>query len=97
MSKSANISVFLDQNGKIERIPVPNRTKIPLLRYLAEKFDAGRDYTEKEVNKIISEWHTFNDYFILRRLLVDYAFLDRVADGSRYWVTEKEQADSDRL
>lgn len=97
MSKSANISVFLDQNGKIERIPVPNRTKIPLLAYLAEKFDAGRDYTEKEVNKIICEWHTFNDYFILRRLLVDYAFLDRVADGSRYWVTVKEKANGAAL
>jgi hypothetical protein len=74
MGKSASISVFLDKDGKIERIPVPNRTKIPLLAYLAGKFEENRDYTEKEVNKIISDWHTFNDYFILRRLLVITVF-----------------------
>lgn len=93
MSKPTNISVFLDHNGKIARIPVPNRTKIPLLRYLAEQFEKDRDYTEKEVNTIIADWHTFNDYFILRRLLVDYGFLCRVPDGSRYWVTPKEAAE----
>lgn len=88
MSKSNDISVFLDKDGKIERIPVPNRTRIPLLAYLAEKFEKDRDYTEKEINQIITVWHTFNDYFILRRLLVDYGFLDRVPDGSRYWVVD---------
>lgn len=92
MSKTTNISVFLDKDGKIKRIPVPNRTKIPLLRYLAEKFKKDRDYSEKEVNKIITDWHTFGDYFILRRLLVDYEFLDREPDGSRYWVVKKETA-----
>ena len=90
MSKSTNIAVFLDKNGRIEQIPVPNRTKVPLLRYLAEKFEPGRDYTEKEINQLIADWHTFNDYFILRRLLVDYGLLCRVPDGSRYWKPEAE-------
>ena len=90
MGKSTSIRIFLDSNGKITKIPVPARTKLPLLQYVAEKFEPSRDYTEKEVNAVISAWHTFNDYFILRRLLVDYGFLARVPDGSRYWVVPKE-------
>jgi hypothetical protein len=88
-TKSTNISAFLDEEGKIRQIPVPNRTKAPVLQYLAGKFEAGRDYKEKEVNSIIDAWHTFNDYFILRRLLVDYNLLARTPDGSRYWVVEE--------
>lgn len=86
MGKNTSIRVFLDSSGKITKIPVPERTKLPLLRYLAGKFEADRDYTEKEVNAIIGAWHTFNDFFILRRLLVDYGLLGRVPNGSRYWV-----------
>jgi len=84
--RNDNIAVFLDDFGRIVRIPVPNRTKIPVLAYLAEKFDKERMYNEKEVNCLINEWHTFGDYFILRRLLIDYKFLERTANGSTYWV-----------
>ena len=88
--KKINIKAFLDNEGKVKQIPVPNRTKIPVLAYLAEKFDAERNYTEKGVNEVITRWHTFNDYFIVRRLLVDYGFLGRTPDGAKYWVIQKE-------
>ncbi|MGE5678343.1 MAG: DUF2087 domain-containing protein, partial [Pseudomonadota bacterium] len=67
------------------------RTRIPVLAHLAGKFEEGRIYREKEINGIINEWHTFRDYFILRRLLVDYGFLSRTTDGARYWVSKKEE------
>lgn len=88
--KKVNISAFLDEAGRIVRIPAPNRTKIPTLEYLAGKFEDSCIYCEKEVNRIINEWHTFGDYFILRRLLIDYGFLARTPDGARYWVIKKE-------
>lgn len=94
-SKNTDISTFLDHEGKIIRIPVPNRTKIPVLNYLAGKFEKGRDYSEKEVNKIIGTWHTFNDYFILRRLLIDYQLLNRTPNGAKYWVIEEKPEDKD--
>lgn len=92
MAKKRNISIsaFLDDNGKIVQIPVPNRTKIPVLAYLASKFEDDRIYSEKEVNSIIDDWHTFGDYFILRRLLVDYRFLERTPDGAKYWIAKRE-------
>jgi len=90
-NKNVKIDVFLDGEGRIVRPPVPNRTRIPVLRYLAGKFEPGRTYREKEVNEIISRWHTFGDFFILRRLLVDYDFLARKLDGSQYWVARREE------
>ena len=86
---STSIAVFLDGDGRVKQLPVPNRTKIPVLEYLAGKFEPGRTYTEKEVNAILSAWHTFGDYYILRRLLIDHGMLERVPDGSRYWVNEQ--------
>lgn len=87
--KKISISTFLDDVGKIVRIPAPNRTKIPVLDYLAGKFEEDRIYSEKEVNGTINDWHTFGDYFILRRLLIDNKFLDRTPNGERYWVIKK--------
>jgi hypothetical protein len=89
-NKKINIAVFLDDAGKIAQIPVPNRNKIPILGYLAGKFERDHVYSEKEVNAIIDAWHTFGDYFILRRLLVDCNFLARTTDGVKYWVVKKE-------
>ena len=88
--KNVSISAFLDKSDKIVKIPVPNRTKIPLLEYLAGKFEKDRVYSEKEVNQIINEWHTFKDYFILRRLLIDYKFIKRTPNGEKYWVINNE-------
>jgi hypothetical protein len=88
--KNIDISRFLDEEGKIKQLPSPNRTKIPVLEYLSKKFEVDRIYNEKQVNEIINQWHTFGDYFILRRLLVDYDFLARTPNGESYWVIKRE-------
>ena len=89
-TEKVNISVFIDDAGKIAQLPAPNKTKIPVLAYLAGKFDKEKIYTEKEVNELINAWHTFGDYFILRRLLIDYKFLERTSNGAKYWLVKKE-------
>lgn len=80
--KSVSVSPFFNNADKI--------ISIPLLSYLAGKFEKHRVYSEKEVNQIINEWHTFNDYFILRRLLIDYKFIERTPNGEKYWVIKNE-------
>lgn len=82
---SINISRFLDNNGKIKQLPSKKKTRFAVLSYLATKFSCKKDYTEKEVNNIINNWHTFNDYFILRRELVEYKLIYRTRDGAKYW------------
>lgn len=87
--RNTNISVFLDEKGRIKQWPAHGRTRIPVLNYLCGKFEKGKTYTEKEVNQIIDEWHTFGDYFLLRRALIDYKFMARTPNGSQYWVVEE--------
>jgi hypothetical protein len=80
-----DITAFLDDEGKVKIWPSKMKKKLAVLEYIADKFEPGKDYTEKEVNAIINEWHTFGDYFILRRGMADYKLLNRTKDGSRYW------------
>jgi hypothetical protein len=85
MEQTIKIKQFLDSSGKITQLPQKQKTKRALLEYLTEKFEPGCMYSEREVNDICNRWHTFGDYFLLRRELVDHGLLCRERDGSRYW------------
>jgi hypothetical protein len=52
-----------------------------ILERLAQEFEVGLRYSEKEVNSLLQTFHP--DYAALRRFMVDEGFLSR-ADGS-YW------------
>ncbi|WP_313133899.1 DUF2087 domain-containing protein [Anaerocolumna sp.] len=94
MEHKINIKRFLDDSNRIIQLPKNNKTRFAVLEYLSEKFETNCTYTEKEVNNICNEWHTFGDYFVLRRELVDNGLLCREADGSRYWKTQINQKDN---
>jgi hypothetical protein len=80
-----NIDRWLDHQQKIKAWPSKKGKKTEILIYLAAKFEYGHDYTEREVNLIIDQWHTFGDYFLLRRELVESSLLSRTPNGVRYW------------
>jgi hypothetical protein len=63
---------FLDEEGRVKQLPSKQAPRDAVLKYLAEKFSSNTDYKEREVNAILMEWHTFNDYFILRRALASH-------------------------
>ena len=52
---------------------------------LASQFERDKQYTEKEVNGLLQQWHEWNDPAFLRRELVDGHWLDRTKNGARYW------------
>ncbi len=85
MEEKIDITRFLDDLGKITQLSEKKKTRLAILTYLAEKFEINYNYTEKEVNAICDEWHTFGDFFVLRRELIDNELLCREPDGSRYW------------
>ena len=87
-STSEIVLRFLEE-GKIKQLPVKKQYKLYVLKYLASKFEAGKEYSETQVNAIIAEWHTFGDYFLLRRELIDSGLMKRLPNGSKYWI-EKE-------
>lgn len=81
---------FLNENGKLTAFPAKRKMKIYCLFYLAQKFEADKDYTEREINNLLLDWHTFADPATLRRELYDYGFLDRSRDGKVYRLAEKQ-------
>ena len=81
---------FLDKDGRLKSYPVKQRPKTMALFYLASKFEKDRKYTEKEVNQILKDWHTFEDWAMLRRDLFDKWFLGRDSKGKEYWLEDKQ-------
>jgi len=81
---------FLDDKGRLKSYPAKRKRQIFALFYLATKFEADKQYTEKEVNHLLSEWHTFDDWATLRRDLYDLRFINRKPDCSVYWLEETQ-------
>lgn len=71
-------------NGRLKEFPKKEKRKIVILKNIIRRFDTNKKYTEKEVNEIIEE--VYPDYVTIRRYLIEYGFMDRVRDGSQYWV-----------
>ena len=68
-------------DGKLVHLPRKRSKRMLVLDRLAQRFEPGRHYSEREVNRTLRPFD--DDVATLRRYLVDEGFLDR-ADGS-YW------------
>ena len=75
---------FMDEHGRVARWPARQKVQRLVLDYLARRFEPGREYTEREVNFLLMDWHGFSDWAMLRRLLVDWGYARRERDGSCY-------------
>jgi hypothetical protein len=75
---------FIDDDGLVTAWPSKFEFQTIVLEYLATKFQRDTPYNEKEVNEILKMWHTFSDWPLLRRELVDRGFMTRDLDGSNY-------------
>ena len=82
------IQSFLDEHGRVTAFPSKRKKKLYVLIYLSQKFQQGRVYTEKEVNELLCQWHTFEDPATLRRELYNHRFIDRDARGTEYRMEE---------
>jgi hypothetical protein len=79
-----SVERFLTDDGLVKVWPKKRADKVLVLAYLAEKFEFGRSYHEREVNEILKQWHTFGDWPLLRRELFEQGFFDRNRDGTDY-------------
>lgn len=75
---------FMDDQGRLTQWPARLKIKRMAIDYLASRFAPGREYTEREVNELLLDWHTFGDWALLRRLLCDWRYMERERDGTRY-------------
>ena len=85
---------FMDEQGRLKQWPTKQKTQRMAIANLAAHFEPGRIYNEAQVNELLNEWHTFEDWALLRRVMFDWRVLDRESDGSRYWLREDRRPGS---
>jgi len=85
---------YFNEEGKLQNFPGKKQKKKQalVLQFLAEKFAFEKKYTEKEVNEILNQNHTFNDPATLRRLMFGSNIFDRTIDGRSYWLKAVEES-----
>jgi len=69
------------RDGRIEGMPAKRSRRLLLLDEVAQVFEPGVRYPEREVNQVLGDM--FSDYATLRRYLVDEQLMER-AEGE-YW------------
>ncbi len=75
---------LIDAEGRVTRWPKKSTEREQVLGYLASKFQSDRTYTEIEVNDILRQWHTYEDWSSLRRDLIGYGYATRDRNGLKY-------------
>lgn len=68
-------------DGRLTGVPAKLSKRLVVLDELAQSFEPGVRYPEREVNEILRRFH--DDYAALRRYLIDASFLSR-SEGL-YW------------
>lgn len=69
--------------NKLRVFPIKEGKRKAILPRFANLFEPNKEYTETEVKKIIKA--IYEDDAIIRRYLVDYGYLKRTNDGSKYY------------
>jgi hypothetical protein len=80
LARDVRLRVFL-RDGRIGAMPAKHSRRRQLLAEVAQAFEPGVRYPERQVNDVLSA--LYPDYAALRRYLVDEEFLDRA--GGEYW------------
>ena len=75
------LSRAFDAGGRLAHFPTKRAKRLIVLDHLAQLFEPGERYTERQVNAALAA--VDDDTAMLRRWLVDEGFLDRA--GGEYW------------
>jgi len=75
---------FMD-GARLRQWPAKRSTQLAALRWMATHFDSARQYTEKDVDAILQDLHSFADWALLRRDMIEAGLLGRTRDCRAYW------------
>lgn len=76
---------YYDSEGRLTQYPGKKPMRLIALTRIADSFEFGRKYTEKEVNALIAQNIAFSDIELIRREMFQMRLLGRLRDGSEYW------------
>jgi len=71
------------RDGRLLSMPASHAKREVVLDHIAQSFEPGVRYTEKQVNAMLVSW--YDDTATVRRYLVDSGFLSR--EAGEYWRT----------
>jgi len=77
---------YFNDKGGLKSIPAREKKKLVVLSEIVKNFVPGKQYEEKELNRILKR--IYDDNAAIRRALIEYGFMDRTNDGTIYWVKE---------
>lgn len=72
---------YLLPDGHLKEIPAQRKKLEVILRHIAQDFESGHIYPEKQVNEMLARYHA--DTATLRRELIGYKILAR--ESGEYW------------
>lgn len=87
---SSTVDRFYNEAGQVIVWPKKRKDKDIVLQYLATKFEADVKYHENDINEILKQWHTFHDWPLLRRELVEAGLMHRNRNGTEYVLAQKQ-------
>jgi hypothetical protein len=71
-------------DGRLKAIPAQRKKFLAVLHYLVQSFEPDTRYSEKEVNRILEQFH--EDTATLRRSMIDNRLMAR--ERGIYWRLE---------
>lgn len=80
------VADFTRPDGSLKTIPAQRKKLDAVLRHIVKAFEPGVRYSEKQVNEILSRFHT--DTATLRREMVGAKLMRREGGGGEYWRIE---------
>ncbi|OQB24921.1 MAG: hypothetical protein BWY11_00776 [Firmicutes bacterium ADurb.Bin182] len=84
--KKISASVFESLEPlKLKYFSSKEKKKVVILRRIAQRFEKGVKYSEKDVNAVLKD--IYDDYVTIRRYLIEYGFMERTRDCKEYWLT----------
>ncbi|PEQ64019.1 transcriptional regulator [Bacillus cereus] len=84
--RDTTIRNFFDKEDRLKSIPGQKKKKLVLLEHLISKLDAGNQYTEKEINTFIKQYH--DDFCTIRSEFIVHRFMDR--EDNMYRINGRE-------
>ena len=75
------VARLFDDEGRMTHWPSKEKQSILCLWYMWSKVPAGQSFSEKDFNALLTSWHLFGDYALIRRAMFEMKLIDRSGDN----------------
>jgi hypothetical protein len=84
LQRLVKVARYFDDEGRLLRWPSRRALQELCLWVLWSRLPARQVFTEREVSDLLTQWHSFGDYALLRRALYDFRLVQRTIGGREY-------------